>query len=51
MRKGEIMCNEKKKMLYDKAELEIIKFGAGDVIATSGNLGELEDNTPGDTWQ
>lgn len=45
------MCNEKKKMLYDKAELDIIKFGAGDVIATSGNLGELEDNTPDDTWQ
>ena len=45
------MCNEKKKMLYDKAELEIIKLCAADVIATSGDLGELEENTPSDTWQ
>jgi hypothetical protein len=45
------MCNEKKKMLYDKAELEIIKLSGADVIATSGGLGELEENTPGDTWQ
>ena len=45
------MFNEKKKMLYDKAELEIIKLSGADVIATSGVLGELEENTPGDTWQ
>ena len=48
------MCNEKKKMLYDKAELEIIKLSGTDVIATSGglgDLGELEENTPGSTWQ
>ena len=43
------MCNEK--MLYKKAVLEIIKLIETDVIATSGGLGELEENTPGDTWQ
>ena len=45
------MFNEKKKMLYDKAELEIIKLNAADVIATSSNLDDLVENTPGDTWQ
>jgi len=45
------MCNGEKKMLYDKAELEIIRLSASDVISTSGDLGELEENTPGDTWQ
>lgn len=47
------MCNEKKKMLYDKAELEIIKLSGADVIATSTPNYEVEDNIPKDdnTWQ
>lgn len=49
------MCNEmiKMKLLYEQAELEIIRLPQADVIATSTPSDEVWENIPKDesTWQ
>ncbi len=39
---------KEKKLPYDNAELEIVKFSGVDVIATSGDWGNVDPD--GDDW-